>query len=236
MHLIFPGEPSDLGLHAECGEEPRLDECCRKALRLALAGHVDSAAALDVPVATQVRKCAALRTPVVEIDRRHRGMRGAGRRIRRPDTHESIGLGEGERLHEDAVHHAEDRGVGADAQSERQERRDGERWCAAELSQRVHDVASQFSHVVPPPSRGFGASVHPLQIAAGIFQVAELPGRLGERDVGRQSTCSQLFRAHGDVEAELVVDVFADAPRGAPWQAEELPGHAGASTLPTAST
>src|SRR5206468_12803828 len=57
-----------------------------------------------------------------------------------PDEDEAIRVFIGERPQKDAIEQAEDRGVGADAERQRQERDQREDWVLAERADRVTDI------------------------------------------------------------------------------------------------
>ncbi len=69
-----------------------------------------------------------------------------------PDQHQPLGLVVGERSNEDRVDRAEDGGVGADPQRQREDRYEGEARAVRELAPAVPQVCPERSHH-PDPSR-----------------------------------------------------------------------------------
>jgi hypothetical protein len=59
------------------------------------------------------------------------------------DHHQAVGLGEGQWAQQDPVEHAEDRGIGANAERQRQQRRQRERRIARQRASRVARVPDQ---------------------------------------------------------------------------------------------
>jgi hypothetical protein len=70
-----------------------------------------------------------------------------------PDPDEPIRFIKRQRLQQDAIHDAENRGVGGDRKCQGQPGNDREAWAAAQRAHRPPDVCPQaFSHYARPPS------------------------------------------------------------------------------------
>jgi hypothetical protein len=95
------------------------------------------------------------------------------------------------------------------------------RWRAAELSDRVDDVAAQVVHVVAPPPRGFDVVVDGADVSPRVVDVSELADCLCSRLVGREAGCDERVDPHVEVERQFVVDVGADLLPRSPRQVEE---------------
>ena len=158
--------------------------------------------------------------------------------LRVHDAHQAIGLRKRQRLEQHAVDDAEDRGVGADAERQRDDRGEREGRRGAKLSRGVADVVPEVVHDVAPPLRGFDVAIDGADVAARVVEVAEFLHGLRASRVGRVPERDERLDAHVEMKAELLVDVVADLPGGAPREAKEAlspSAHAGSSTLNTAS-
>ena len=167
--------PDDVPVAAELALPVRVaDDQHRRRARLVVVGHERAAEdRLDAEDAEEVRRdhagvdaigLAALQQVeihLVEFDQRlelgrlvavgevfldrHAGVGAADERRRLADQHQPIAVGVGQRLQEHAVDDAEDRGVRADPEPERQDREQRE---AAVLEQRAHAEAQVVQQLV----------------------------------------------------------------------------------------
>ncbi len=116
----------------------------------------------------------------------------------------------GQRLEQDAVDHAEDRGVGADAERKGDDGDHGEQGLMAQRTQRVAKVLSQHAqslraaHPAEPPL--VGGSTH----APKMVEIAEAPERFEPRRLRRHAAGDQLLDDFFEMKAELLLDVGFD--------------------------
>ena len=157
--------------------------------------------------ADEVRRARAI------VDEVHRRAGVAVSLLRVHDAHEAVGLRKRQRLEQHAVHDAEDRRVGADAERERDDRGEREGRRRAELSRGVADVVPEVVHEVAPPLRGFDVAIDRADIAACVVQISEFADGLRARGVAAMRRARRAVDAHVEVKAELFVDVVADLPR-----------------------
>ena len=137
--------------HAEQVEQPAADGGALNLARFAGADHGEQARGVGFHL---------LEHPGVfphahEVGGRDPVVPGAVR-IQHPDLVQAAGIPERQRLQQHAVHHAEDRAVGADAERERNQRDGGKRRRSPQRPQRVADVLPQLgdefrpAHALPP--------------------------------------------------------------------------------------
>ena len=67
-----------------------------------------------------------------------------------PDADQLIGVGIGQRLQQYAVDHAEDDGIGADADRQRDERDGGEEGRARQSAENLLELIAEVGHAEPP--------------------------------------------------------------------------------------
>ena len=225
-------ESSDERLDSQQVEPVRAHANALHSLGVGVVANEIRRRAFDHGEADELRRARSI------VDEVHRRARVAVSLLRVHDAHEAIGLRKRQRLEQHAVHDAEDRGVGADAERERDDRGERERRCGAKLSHRVADVVPEVVHDVAPPLRGFDVAIDGADVAARVVEVSEFADGLSASRVGRVPERDEGVDAHVEMKAELLVDVVANLPRGAPRQSKEAlsaRGHAGSSTLNTAS-
>jgi hypothetical protein len=146
--------------------------------------------------------------PVEEVERRH----PAARRplLLLPHHHQPISRRKWQRPEQRRVNQREDGAVGANPESQRDDRDGGKSRRAAKLSQgKLHVVPEFFeplhhSHVTIP----FSAKVH-----TGPFEVREIAkpfGRLPARGGGVEAAIDQLAGAHVEMESQLLVNLLVN--------------------------
>ena len=113
--------PPEMRPRAEQLEEVRRDQSARRPMRLAATEDVEG----PVPELDELVDGLRLRAVVRDLDEREAGVFDSRRHLRLPQVHDAVGLGVGQRPQQDPVDDAEDRGVGANAEPERQD--EGER-------------------------------------------------------------------------------------------------------------
>ena len=128
--------PSEERLRAEHREEIRRDQTAGRAMRLAAPEHVERPVAEFDELIDRLR----LRSIVGDLRKRERRILDAGGDLRLPQVHDAVGFGIRQRAQEHAVDDAEDRGVRADAEAERQHERDGEPGDTGQIPERDADV------------------------------------------------------------------------------------------------
>ena len=153
------------------------------------------------------------RAPVSEIRRRHRH---PSSRKRREDAHQSVGLRVRQRLEQHAVHDAEDRGVRADAECQRQHRHGGERRRPPEHAQRIRDILAEIREELHASNVTRVVGVDVAAIVLRVLEISEPPARLVQRRFGRGSLGHELLCPHVQMKAQLFLDVVVDLPRGTP--------------------
>ena len=165
-----------------------------------------------------------------EVRRRHsRVLRAIG--IEHLHVVQAIRIAVRQRLEQHAVHHAEDRAVGADAERERDQRRRGKRRRAAQHAEGIADVLPQLGekfrslHVSSPPFVD-GDAFLPRAVV-----IAESLERQPARALRGFALLDQLADPHLDMKGQLRVDV-----RGR-FEAEEAPesrppGHGRPTSVP----
>ncbi len=208
-HVVVPGRvfvgsegPAQQWLDAERLKEPRRDAGGPERLGLATASDIERAE-LHQP---HPLERAGLALPVQEVRRRYGKTRHAresvGRR-RVPDEREAIGVGEREGAQQDGVHHAEDRGVGSDAQRQHD---DGRHGIPGPLAQHAHRVAK----IAKQALQG-GQATAVTTLLARPLQAADFQHGLSPRFRGAQSTPQAIVDVQLEVAFELGVE-FAVAP------------------------
>ena len=106
-----------------------------------------------------------------------------------------------ERAHQHAADDAEDRGVGADAERERDHDGGGEALRAQQRAQTdAHVLHERLRHVVP------AAVPDAAHLVAHLRQVAELPQRVGARLLRRLAAIDALLDLDRQVAADFVVE------------------------------
>ena len=163
---LFVGEDaSERGPGRDEPEERRRREDHRQADRAVLAAERRALAAVERELLEHVGLFAA----IVVVGHAGRSARRAGVRIVVVQPDDPIGVRHRQRLQDDRPHDAEDRGVGADADRERQERRDREGAVLHQHARRKSRVlaergqqASELAHTrLPRPPLGRRAIVTP---------------------------------------------------------------------------
>jgi hypothetical protein len=129
------------------------------------------------------------RGELAEVGRRRRKGLRIDRRVHRPDRHQPVRIGIGQRPDDDRIEHADDRRGGADAEGEGERRSGREPRVPAQRASREAEVLPQH---IQPMSRRLHAD---LLLHGG--DVAELLPRRRRR----------VHRLEVEVEAELVVDL-----------------------------
>ena len=146
--------------------------------------------------------------PVEQVERRHPAARRS--LLLLPHHHQPIGRRKRQRPQQRRVNQREDRAVGANPESQRDDRDGGKSRRAAKLSQgKLHVVPEFFeplhhSHVAIP----FSAKVH-----TGPFEVREIAepfGRLPACGGGVEAAIDQLAGAHFEMEGQLLVDLLVN--------------------------
>ena len=136
--LIFVEESPEHRLRAEDAREVSRDDSTFNPFRVgALSGEVEVRA---LPPRESFKGCGVLMNRE-ELPGRPRGLREV--RASRVDTHQPLGLLEGQRPQEHAVDDREDRGVGADAESEGQQHDRGESRRGTKLTERGGEVVHE---------------------------------------------------------------------------------------------
>jgi hypothetical protein len=235
--LVGDQRSANEGGRAERFEEAVGDEAGGDVLGIAGPGEIHA----DGEVPAHRLSETALRPPVEEVRFGDGAVGDAVAAVGVPDPDDPLGIAEGERLEQDAANHAEDRGVGADAERERQERGRGEARGAAQCAEAVAKILEQLIEERHASSSSFAAQVFCAAVVACEIHIAESafrflaciglgPPRLPE--VGRHLL---------EVELELVVDVDCDLASREPGESKERADarwtvHAGVRTLKSAST
>ena len=136
---------------------------------------------------------------VVELLDRDAEVLLVGQRRGVADDHQPLAVGVRQRREEHAVHHAEDRRVGADAEAQREH---GDRGVAGRLPQGAGGVAHVLHAVVEPAD------------AAGVARLLDVPGhrpevlqRPGAGGLGIESLPHVLLGLHVEVERHLGVQL-----------------------------
>ncbi len=112
---------------------------------------------------------------------------------------EPLRLVEGQRLQQHAVDHAEDRGVGADADRQREKGHGAERRAAPQRAQRVAEVARQA-----------GEPRQPSLVAHGVQRLRDTAGpnpRRARSVVARATAALFVFGRQVEVQAELLFEI-----------------------------
>ena len=183
-------------LDAEHAEEVRRDELALEALRLADAGQAEALHARH----RHRGEAAVLPLPVAEVEERDRAAPEV--RLALVDRDQLLGARVRERLEEDAAHHREEGGVGADAEREGHDRDGGEAGAAPEDAQAVAQVLEQRL------DEADAARVAVLLLDR--LDAAELEAGAPHRLVFAQAGAAVLVRLHLEVEAELLVELVLD--------------------------
>src|SRR2546423_1123665 len=114
----------------------------------------------------------------VELFNRHAHVVASERRSRLADQHETVAVGVRQRFQQDAVNDAEDRRVGADAETEGRDRQQREPAILRERPEAEAEIVQQLiEHVVSPWLRGRGASDIPRDSAELRWKSRELAAR-----------------------------------------------------------
>jgi hypothetical protein len=143
LGVVALGEgTSERRLHAEQRQQTERREQAVHALRQLIASHGGRRARPDGDVGERLRVLAVgdvVRDGGIEIV-------DVDARCFLPETHEPIRPGKGQRAEQDAVDDAENRGVRADAQCQREQRREREQRRAHEPAGGVPRVAQELGH------------------------------------------------------------------------------------------
>ena len=145
---------------------------------------------------------------------------------RRPETDQTIRLGERQRLQEDALHHAGDRGGGADAERHRQHDGERDRRRMRRPARRVAEIRAQLGEERRPQP------VPPSRHAPGgegderTKRLAPVPGPRLPPPVARRTLVESLGQIVEDIAAVVVRRRLCDQPRGEPGR-PSLPGVSG---------
>ena len=148
-------------------------------------------------------KAGELLAVVVELLDRHTEVRLVGERRRLLHQHEAIAVLVGQRLEQHAVDHAEDGGVGADTEAQRQH---GEGGKARVLPQRAGTVAEIGEQFLEP--------AHTARIPCFFFVLfhwSKIPDRQLPRLVGRHPSADVLLRFHLKVKLHFGVELTVHA-------------------------
>ncbi len=92
--------------------------------------------------------------------------------------------------------------------------------CAPKLAQRVADVVPQRVEALEHGQTLLTVSCRGEQLRANFLERAEPPQRFGFSGLARQPARDQRVRAHGEVEANLVVRLDLDGATATDWNAE----------------
>jgi hypothetical protein len=133
--------PSDERLRAEHREEVRRDETAGRAVRVAAPEDVERPVAEFDELIDRLR----LRSVVGHFRKRKIRILDARGRLRLPQMHDAVGLGIRQRAQDHTVDDAEDGGVGADAEAQRQHERAGEPRHADQIPDGDADVVGHGS-------------------------------------------------------------------------------------------
>jgi hypothetical protein len=144
---------------------------------------------------------------VERLARTHRLLEQIHRRQIRLHDDDAVEVARGDRMQEDPIDRAEDRGVGADAQRENSQCRAGEPRPLAELSECVAKIARQRVHPFCPSHGALPLMRQPAQRARDVVDVAEALERRSPRRLRIHSGANVLGNEPVDVEANLVLDV-----------------------------
>ena len=125
--FLLGEDPSTIGLDAEHAQQRGPCDEARHALRIAAAGAGRGNRQAAGVVERLLREDIDFTQAVVVVGHAVRGPFDAGARVTVEDTDELLRLGNGQRPEEHRVDDREDRGVGADAHGQRQQRRQRER-------------------------------------------------------------------------------------------------------------
>ena len=202
--------------HAEHVEEVRGDDAGLDPAGLALPQENEGHG-----VVLDQRLHGAAPLPVVgQLQGRELGVDHAAERRRLAEVHQALPVLVGQRPQQDAADHAEDRGVGADAERQGEHGDEGEAGALAERAQGEAEVVQQTGHEGSPGARARTAGGDGAAFGGDGGDIAEglergQPGRLRPH-----AGVHQLLRAHVEVEAQLAVDLAGDVG-GAAGQAEE---------------
>ena len=123
-------------LAPERAEERWRDRERPELLRLAASDETDRTSGEQ----RRVLDRGGLRAAIDVVGNRHAGLREPHQRIRVPDEHQPIGVGVRQRLEQGLVNEAEDGGVRANPERQRQDGDDGEDGLLPERPKRVADV------------------------------------------------------------------------------------------------
>ena len=128
---------------------------------------------------------------------------------------------EGQWPQQDAVDDGEDRGVGADAESERGDRDGREAARAQQGAQCITSILSQLTQPLGAALLAFVSHVHSPHVLLRELDVTELSLRLGPGALGAHATPDELLGAHLEMKAQLGFDVLEHLGSRTPWKAEE---------------
>src|SRR6185369_16947487 len=129
-----------------------------------------------------------------------------GIEIAGPDAHQAVGMVVGERVEKDAVEHAEDGGVDADAQGEREQGDACERGAAAEAAPGIADILGEDLK-----ERAEKGVAHPF---LDLLQSFKLDARGAARTIGRHAPGDVLVHHHLVAGAKLLVQLVFPALAG----------------------
>ena len=137
------------------------------------------------------------------------------------DFDEAIGRGIGQRPQQHGVERAEDRGVGADPEREREDGDGREAGAAAEQAKADHRVLLDLAGDVREPPALLDAIVVPRAADRAGPLAAELARRLRAGVRFAQAVAHQLVDAHVEVKLEFVADVRAHFVTGASGEGKQ---------------
>src|SRR5690349_1228590 len=124
---------------------------------------------------------------------------------------QAIAVGVRQASEENAVHHAEDRGVDTNAEGERHEYSGGEAGRATQRAYRVSDVLGDRAGVVAPILATDDAAVLVAHCRLDDGGITEGSDRLGTGAFGIDTRSDEFPRSHLDVKRDLTRDVAAHA-------------------------
>src|SRR5690349_24423059 len=102
----------------------------------------------------------------------------------------------------------------------------------------MRHILTQFCEKIRPTFLVPAHRVLGQAIASGVLHVAEFAHCLASSTGFRHALLRELSRAHVEIEAKLVVEIFAQSRRGSTRKAEKPTkaiAHTGSNTLNTAS-
>jgi hypothetical protein len=143
------------------------------------------------------------------------------------DARERVGCAEGWRLEQNGVDDAEDGGITANRNGQREDGDGGEARAVADQAHAVGGVQLQIACEAAQPSAALDGRALRRPPGAAAPRIAELLLGLGARECFGHAATHQFRGAHVEMKLELVADVGLDVGSGARGKAEQAAGAEG---------